>query len=65
MLPLVERVRCTIRRYDLVPSGTRVLVALSGGPDSVALLTLLQLLAADLRLHRGRRRTPPSRPARA
>ena len=48
MLPLAERVRRTIRRYDLVPPGTRVLVALSGGPDSVALLTLLQLLAADL-----------------
>jgi tRNA(Ile)-lysidine synthase len=46
MLPLAERVRRTIRRYDLIPAGTRVLVALSGGPDSVALLTLLQLLSA-------------------
>jgi tRNA(Ile)-lysidine synthase len=31
----------TIRRHDLVPHGGRVLVGLSGGPDSVALVHLL------------------------
>jgi tRNA(Ile)-lysidine synthase len=38
---LSDRVLRTIRRYGLVPSGGRVLVALSGGPDSVALVHLL------------------------
>jgi tRNA(Ile)-lysidine synthase len=47
MLSLADRVRHTIRQHGLIPSGTRVLVALSGGPDSVALLTLLGMLAAD------------------
>jgi tRNA(Ile)-lysidine synthase len=47
MPTLAERVRHTIRQHDLIPSGARVLVALSGGPDSVALLTLLRMLADD------------------
>jgi tRNA(Ile)-lysidine synthase len=41
-------VRQTIRRYDLLPAGTRVAVALSGGPDSVALLHVLLDLAPDM-----------------
>ena len=44
---LAERVRRTIRRHDLIPHGGRVLVALSGGPDSVALLALLHTLTSD------------------
>ena len=38
---LHQQVRRTIRRYGLVPPGTRVLVGLSGGSDSVALTRLL------------------------
>jgi len=38
---LIERVRRTIERHDLLAQGGRVLVALSGGPDSVTLLDLL------------------------
>ena len=34
----------TIRKHDLLPQGARVLVALSGGADSVALLHVLQTL---------------------
>jgi tRNA(Ile)-lysidine synthase len=42
---LQQQVRRTIRKYDLLPQGSRVLVALSGGSDSVALTLLLQELA--------------------
>ena len=34
----------TIRKHGMLPPGARVLVGLSGGPDSVALLHVLQTL---------------------
>ena len=40
-MELLDRVRQTIRRHDLARAGTRVVVALSGGSDSVALAHLL------------------------
>ena len=43
-----ERVRRTIRRHALCPRGSRVLVGLSGGSDSVALTFLLRDLAQPL-----------------
>ncbi|MGE5245308.1 MAG: tRNA lysidine(34) synthetase TilS [Betaproteobacteria bacterium] len=51
-MPLVDRVRRTIRQHRLATPDTRVLVALSGGPDSVALAHLLRALdrARELRL---------------
>ena len=39
-----SRVLRTMRKHDLLPLGGRVLVALSGGPDSVALLHILRTL---------------------
>jgi tRNA(Ile)-lysidine synthase len=44
MALLLERVRQTIRKHALACAETRVLVALSGGPDSVALAHLLLAL---------------------
>jgi tRNA(Ile)-lysidine synthase len=51
-MDLLSRVRQTIRRHDLARGGTRVLVALSGGSDSVALAHVLRSLhlAGDLRV---------------
>src|SRR5262245_47803851 len=51
-MELLDRVRQTIRRHDLARAGTRVVVALSGGSDSVALAHLLIALErrGDLRV---------------
>ncbi len=46
MSQLHERVSRAIRRNALISRGARVLVAVSGGSDSVALLELLRLIAA-------------------
>jgi tRNA(Ile)-lysidine synthase len=42
--PLVRRVEATLRQSDLVPRGKAIGVAVSGGPDSVALLKALVAL---------------------
>jgi len=47
---LVDRVQDTIRRHGMLRGGERVLVAVSGGPDSVALLDVLCSLRAPLAL---------------
>src|ERR1700690_2946189 len=47
---LLAKVKETIKKYSLLSPGDRVLVAISGGPDSVCLLGVLQALAKDLDL---------------
>lgn len=45
LLSLVERVRAFIQENSLLAPGDRVLAAVSGGPDSVCLARILDLLA--------------------
>ncbi|HYE91891.1 MAG TPA: tRNA lysidine(34) synthetase TilS [Terriglobales bacterium] len=47
---LADLVRATLRRHAMLAGGERVLVGVSGGADSVALLGALVALAAPLRL---------------
>ena len=47
MKALIEKVKRTIDQHKMLNDGDRVLVALSGGPDSVALLHLLTALRTD------------------
>ena len=49
MVSLKDRVRHATSREGLIPPGSRVLAAVSGGPDSVALLHLLRLLSGECR----------------
>jgi tRNA(Ile)-lysidine synthase len=48
---ITDSVRRTIRNHGLLPSGSRVAIALSGGADSVALLCALRELAESERFH--------------
>jgi tRNA(Ile)-lysidine synthase len=50
MVRLSKKVKLTVQRYNLLSPGNRVLVAVSGGPDSVALLHILYELREELAL---------------
>ncbi|MBI3592347.1 MAG: tRNA lysidine(34) synthetase TilS, partial [Nitrospirae bacterium] len=49
-MQIIEKVKRTIQKYSMLSPGNRVLVGLSGGPDSVCLLTILDQLKPELAL---------------
>ncbi len=49
-MSLVEKVSETIRKYSMLSGGETVLVGLSGGPDSVCLISILHALAPEMEL---------------
>ena len=50
-MTLQDQVKKTIEKHQMITQGDDLLVAVSGGPDSVALLHLLCELREELELH--------------
>jgi tRNA(Ile)-lysidine synthase len=49
-IAMLERIKETIRKYTMITPGDRIVVAVSGGPDSVCLLSVLHVLSGKLNL---------------
>lgn len=50
-MSLLDKVRVTVKRYRLIEKKDRIVVGVSGGPDSVVLLHLLNRLKKELDLY--------------
>ncbi len=48
IIAMLKQVRATIKKYNMLSPGDRVLTGVSGGPDSVALVHILTAVASDL-----------------
>jgi len=49
-IPVEEQVLNTINKYELIAKGDRIVVGVSGGPDSICLLHVLNLLKEKLEI---------------
>jgi tRNA(Ile)-lysidine synthase len=50
MAVVLDKVKTTIKRFNLISKGERIVVGVSGGPDSVTLLWILNSLKNELKL---------------
>ena len=50
LVQMIDKVKNTIQKQGLVYPGEKIIVALSGGPDSVALLDVLAQIAPQMNL---------------
>jgi len=50
IMTILNKVKDTVKRYNLIRRNDKILVGVSGGPDSVALLYLLNILKKELKL---------------
>ena len=48
---ILDNVKKTIKRYELIDKGDKILMGVSGGPDSVALTFLLNSLKKELKIN--------------
>ncbi len=48
MVDLIQKVKDTIARYRMTRRGDKILIGVSGGPDSVTLLHILNILSKEL-----------------
>ncbi len=49
-MDILKKVNRTIKKHSMLKGGERILVGLSGGPDSVSLLHILNELREEWRL---------------
>ena len=44
IMTIIDKVKEAVKQYNLIQKNERIVIGVSGGPDSVALLTLLNIL---------------------
>jgi len=48
---LLTKVLNTIKKYNLIENGDKIVLGVSGGPDSICMLNILNFIRNDKNLH--------------